>query len=205
MAARLSDVEGLGAVVALRAEDCSLSQLQRQSLAVMLVDSSSVRAEALANTLGLSASLTLASLTLRVVVYGLAQGDDETVLDFATVGAKGFVYSEATFAELSDTVIRVLEGQIRCPRKVAAALLHHFTSAARARVRFDVLNVLTPRQREAVILRLAGESNKLVAQRMGIELGTVKREIHDAYRTLEVRGIQEVAQLVNRDESRSAL
>jgi hypothetical protein len=110
MAARLSDVEGLGAVVALRAEDWSLSQLQRQSLAVMLVDSSSVRAEALANTLGLSASLTLASLTLRMVVYGLAQGDDETVLDFATVRAKGFVYSEATSAELSDTVIRVLVG-----------------------------------------------------------------------------------------------
>jgi hypothetical protein len=40
---------------------------------------------------------------------------------------------------------------------------------------------------------------------MGIEVGTVKREIHDAYRTLGVRGIQEVAQLVNRDESRSAL
>lgn len=205
IASRLSDVEGLGTVMPLRAEDCSPSQLQRQNLAVILVDSSSVRAPALVNTLGLTASLTLASLTLKLVVYGLAQGDDETVLDFAALGAKGFVFSDATFAELSDTVIRVLEGHIRCPRKVAVALLNHFTSSGRVRGRFDVLNVLTPRQREAVILRLAGESNKLVAQRMGIELGTVKREIHDAYRKLEVRSIQEVAQLVARDDSRSAV
>jgi DNA-binding NarL/FixJ family response regulator len=204
IAARLSDVEGLGTITSFRAEDCSPTQLQRQNLAVMLVDSSSVRARVLANTLGLTASITLASLTLRLVVYGLAHGDDETVLDFAALGARGFAFSDATFAELSDTVIRVLEGHIRCPRKVAAALLDHFSSAARVRGRFDVLNVLTPRQREAVILRLAGESNKLVAHRMGVELGTVKREIHDAYRKLEVRGIQELAQLLDRDDSRSA-
>lgn len=205
VAARLSDVEGLGTVTSLRSEDCSPSQLQRQKLAVIVVDSSSVRATVLANTLGLTASLTLASLALKLIVYGLAQDDDETVLEFAALGAKGFVFSDATFAELSDTVIRVLEGQIRCPRKVAVALLNHFASSARMRGRLEVLNVLTPRQKEAVMLRLAGESNKLVAERMGIELGTVKREIHDAYKKLEVRGIQEVAQLVDRSSSRSAL
>ena len=205
IAARLRDVEGLGTVVRFRVEDCSSSQLLRQNLAVMLVDSSSVRATVLANAFGLTASRTLASLTLKLVAYGLVEGDDDTVLDFAALGAKGFVYSDATFAELSETVIRVLEGQVRCPRRVAVALLDHYTSSARVRRRFDVLNVLTPRQREAIVLRLAGESNKLVAHRMGIELGTVKREIHDAYKKLQVRGLQEVAQLVDRNDSRAAL
>lgn len=198
---RLRSVAGLGRVEAVFLEQCTQPQVESLKLSILLVDSSTVSASALAESLGLHGSVTAAGLTLKLVAYGLAEGDEETLLDFAALGAKGFVFSDATFTQLSETLLRVIEGQVRCPRRVALALLDYFAASARVRTTLDVLNDLTPRQRQAMLLRIAGNSNKQVAHRMGIEIGTVKREIHDAYRKLGVHQIDEVLQLLRNDTS----
>lgn len=196
LAAGLAEAFGAHRVLSVRLEDCTRAQVCSLDLHAIVVDSSSVRPDALAHLFGVHESIVAARVAIKLIAYGLADGDEETVLDFATLGATGFLYSDATFSELRDTLRSVLDGQVRCPRKVTVSLLQHFSSSSQMRSRFAILRVLTPRQRQALLLRLAGKSNKLVASQMGVEVGTVKREIHDAYRKLSVHRLGEVARLV---------
>lgn len=66
----------------------------------------------------------------------------------------------------------------------------------RIRARLDLLEKLTPREREALVLRMGHESNKATAKRMGIQVATVKKELHSAYRKLGVRNAEEAARFV---------
>lgn len=51
----------------------------------------------------------------------------------------------------------------------------------------NMLDLLTPRQREAVVLRhLAGLSLRDVAEALDVAVGTVKSSLHAAYRTLRL-------------------
>lgn len=193
---RLRCIECLGTVTLARAEDCTQSQLERQRPAVLLVDSSSVPVTSLSDALGVPGSVTLAALALKLVAYGLAERDEESILEFASIGALGFVLCDATFEDLAETVLDVLSGQVRCPPKVAAALLRHFGTSARIKARLDTLGSLTPREREALVLAVAEQNNKMIAARMGIAVPTVRAELHSAYKKLGVRNRQEAARLV---------
>jgi DNA-binding NarL/FixJ family response regulator len=184
-------------VLAMRAADCTTAQIGGLDVRAIVVDSSSVRPDEVAHVLGVHESVAPARVAIKLIAYGLADGDEESVLDFAALGATGFLFCDATFSELCDTLRNVLSGQVRCPRSVSVSLLRHFSSSSQVRARFAILRSLTPRQRQALLLRLSGKSNKLVARSMGIEVGTVKREIHDAYKNLRVHRLDDVARLIN--------
>ena len=48
--------------------------------------------------------------------------------------------------------------------------------------------VLSPREREVVVLVARGWSNKRVARQLGLRVGTVKIHLHNIYRKLGVDG-----------------
>ena len=48
--------------------------------------------------------------------------------------------------------------------------------------------LLSPRQREVVVLVARGLSNKQVARLLGLRVGTVKIHLHNIYRKLDVDG-----------------
>lgn len=185
------------AVAVARIEDCSLSQLERLRPALLLVDASSVPATRLVDALGVNGSVILAHLATHLVVYGLAENDEAAVLDYAALGAKGFLLSDAAFEELRDAVCAVLAGEVRCPPKIAGVLLRTVGHAAKMRVRIETLGGLTRREREALLLCVAEQSYKQIASRMGIEEGTVKQHIHSAYRKLGVTSRRAAARLID--------
>ncbi len=196
VAARLRTLERLRNVTLARVEDCTQSQLERQRPALLLIDSSSVSVIPLVDALGVAGSVTVAGLALKLVAYGLAEGDEESILEFASLGALGFVLCDATFDELAKTAVDVLDGEVRCPPKVAETLLRHFGNSARIRARLDVLSPLSVREREALLLAIAKQDNKQIAARMGIEVTTVRTELHNAYRKLGVSGRDDATKLV---------
>ncbi len=202
LAASLAYDFGANRFQAVRVEDCTPAHIANLDLQAIVVDSSSVQRDTLVHVFGVHESIVAGRVAIKLIAYGLAEGDEEAVLDFASLGATGFLYSDATFAELGETLRSVLSGDVRCPRKVTVSLLRHYSSSSQLRSRVAVLRSLTPRQRQALVLRLSGKSNKLVAASMGIEVGTVKREIHDAYKKLRVHALADVARLIN-DETGS--
>jgi DNA-binding NarL/FixJ family response regulator len=59
-------------------------------------------------------------------------------------------------------------------------------SASKAEPKSCILDQLTPREREVALMLRAGESNKVVAQRMGVELSTVKTHLIQMFRKIGV-------------------
>jgi DNA-binding NarL/FixJ family response regulator len=196
LAAQLRALDRLPYVTLARAEDCAPSLRERQPADLLLVDSSSVPIGALILALGVEGAVMLADETLKLVAYGLSDGDEASITRLASLGALGFVACDATFDELAKTVQDVLAGEVRCPPSIAAVLVRHFGEAARLRARLEVLSPLSAREREALMLVVSGLEYKAIAARMAIAVDTVRAELHRAYSKLGVKGKIEARELI---------
>ena len=97
----------------------------------------------------------------------------EYLLDALKAGAAGYILKEASKSELLDAIHRVLRGETILNGDVAAALLHRLadsTSHAAGRP----VERLTPRERDVLQLLAAGDTNRVIASRLGVSAGTVK-------------------------------
>ena len=200
LADRLRGVERLKNVRLAQVEDCTQSQLGRVRPHLLLIDSSSVPIATLEQLLGTSAAVLLAEGVPdpRLVAYGLAVRDEESVLRLLSLGAMGFILSDAPFDALVETVLDVLAGQVRCPPEVARILIRRAGDLVRISAHVERFDGLTRREREALNLAMAGQQNKEIAARMGVTVATVRTELHSAYQKLGVESREDAARLVYR-------
>lgn len=148
----------------------------------------------LASTEGLEtlATVRAAVSSAPVVVFAVSDGDDE-ILGCAEAGVAGFVPRDGTLADLSRTVASVMRGEIVCPPRVVSALMRRMTRLAAQRTGpIDDIH-LTPREREVLVLIEQGLTNKEIAQRLSIEVRTVKNHVHNLLEKLRVRRRGEAA------------
>ena len=130
----------------------------------------------------------------RVVAYGV-QDEERQALRCAEAGVAAFVMGEATGQELAGTILGLSQGEFHCPPRAAAILVQRVSNLAQG-VREDYGHArLTPRERGIVTLIDEGLSNKEIANRLGIELSTVKNHVHRILEKLHVlRRTQAAAQ-----------
>lgn len=112
-------------------------------------------------------------------------------------GVHGYVPKGLGANELAAAIARVLGGQIyvppeiaerdAAPRQPAAATAPEDDSGSR------VLDLLTPRQREVLVLLVDGLSNKEIARKLRLGEGTVKIHMAALFRSLGVRNRQSAA------------
>ncbi|HEY3149790.1 MAG TPA: response regulator transcription factor [Dongiaceae bacterium] len=113
----------------------------------------------------------------RVIAYGV-QDEDQQALRCAEIGAAAFVMGEATGQELIGAILSLARGEFRCSPRVAAMLVRRVSALAQGLGEEPRQARLTPRERGIVALIDDGLSNKEIAQRLGIELSTVKNHVH---------------------------
>ena len=112
-------------------------------------------------------------------------GDGEQqILARAQAGVADFVPRTAALEDLAHTVTRVARGEAVCPQAGAGALLHCLSSATPRLATCS--EHLTPREREVLVLVEQGLSNKQIAQRLGIEVRTMKNHVHNLLEKLRV-------------------
>lgn len=128
---------------------------------------------------------------LKVLVFGVSEQEDE-VLRWAEAGAAGYAAREASPAELVATLRSVHRGELLCSPSIAASLMRRVASGPGRSVPAG-LHRLTRRERETVQLIAEGLTNRAIAERLGIELATVKNHVHRLLAKLQVRGRYEVA------------
>jgi two-component system, NarL family, nitrate/nitrite response regulator NarL len=121
---------------------------------------------------------------------------ERSVIDIAEAGVSGFVTSEASITDLIAAIESVAHGEALCPPSIVAALLLRLASLARDRQTNNAALALTDRERQIVSLIDAGLSNKQIAQRLRIELPTVKNHVHHILTKLGVQRRSEAAALV---------
>jgi DNA-binding NarL/FixJ family response regulator len=131
----------------------------------------------------------------RIVVLGV---DDEeaTVVACAEAGVVGYLPSDTTATELVDALERVGRGELVCPPRTVETLLRWLSRRA-DRPAHSLLNDLTRREREVVELIRLGLSNKQIAERLCIQVATVKSHVHSVLVKLNVERRAEVAALMH--------
>jgi two-component system nitrate/nitrite response regulator NarL len=128
----------------------------------------------------------IAALAPHVKIVALAMPDgDRHVIAGAEAGVAGYVTREASLDELVATVQSVANGEMPCSARVAAALARRLASVVSARAA-DPSGELTAREREVLQLMGDGHSNKEIAQRLCIEVATVKNHVHNILGKLQV-------------------
>jgi DNA-binding NarL/FixJ family response regulator len=125
------------------------------------------------------------SLEMRVIALGCPENDVETIA-CAEAGVSGFLTPEASISDLIATIHGASAGELLCSPKLAGVLLRRVTALAANRSGDVPASALTMRELQVVRLIDAGLSNKQIAQKLEIELSTVKHHVHHILEKLEV-------------------
>jgi DNA-binding NarL/FixJ family response regulator len=120
----------------------------------------------------------LAKAAPRGSIVALAMIEtEENVLAWAVAGVAGYVPSTASIGDLIDLIGQISRGEQSCPSRIVGRLLRSVgPSAARPPAQSTPL---TQREHEVYRLIGAGLSNKDIARRLGISLGTTKSHVHN--------------------------
>jgi two-component system nitrate/nitrite response regulator NarL len=129
---------------------------------------------------------------LRVIALGISELESD-VIRWAEAGIDGLVSRQASLDDLMATVDSVARGETLCSPRMTAALLRYVGTLARERQSPRTTSSLTAREREIAGLIDQGLSNKEIAQRLCIELATVKNHVHNLLEKLGVRRRGEAA------------
>lgn len=140
---------------------------------------------------GLSGQPALAMIRERMpdaTVVALS-GEEDPRLIRATIeeGASGFIPKTSTPGVMIGALRLVLAGGVYLPPQVLRADAAPAIAAGCAPVASaSVLESLTPRQLDALMLAIRGKSNKAIARDLGVSQGTVKQHLSAAFRVLGV-------------------
>jgi two-component system nitrate/nitrite response regulator NarL len=127
----------------------------------------------------------------RVVVFAMPE-DEREIVAYAEAGVAAYVTRDESIADLVAAVRSAERGEMRCSPVTAAILLRRVRLLAAEREHRQPERVtpapahLTPRELEIVALVDDGLSNKQIAQRLQIELPTVKNHVHHVLEKLQV-------------------
>jgi DNA-binding NarL/FixJ family response regulator len=127
-----------------------------------------------------------------VVAIGASEREDE-VIACAEAGVSGYLIRTESLADLHAMVNSAARGESRFSPRVAATLLRRVTSLAAERRSWTAPTRLTARELEILGLIDQGLSNKEIAQRLSIEVRTVKNHVHSILDKLQVRRRGEAA------------
>jgi DNA-binding NarL/FixJ family response regulator len=130
-----------------------------------------------------------------VIALGVAEVEDD-VLQCAEAGAAGYVTREASLEDLLAAVKSAARGELQCSPRMAGRLLRRLAALAADRQWSPAVARLTAREREIVRLIEANLSNKQIADRLGIEVATVKNHVHNLLEKLNLHRRTEVSRLL---------
>jgi two-component system, NarL family, nitrate/nitrite response regulator NarL len=122
--------------------------------------------------------------TPKVVALAVPDAEDE-VLACAAAGVSGYVTREDSLETMVAAIQSVARGELLCTPRMAAVLFDRVRTLMRDRPELGT-DELTPREREVLGLIGDGLSNKAIAQRLRIELPTVKNHVHNILEKLRV-------------------
>ncbi|MBI2460747.1 MAG: response regulator transcription factor [Candidatus Rokubacteria bacterium] len=129
-----------------------------------------------------------------------AEADEDRALKALEAGARGILSRGAGAEELSKAIRVVHDGQIWAGKRVVARLVEEL--AARFEVsraeQAQVVQRLSPREREIVQLAVGGLSTQEIADRLAISPATVKAHFTHIFQKLGVRDRLQLAALHHR-------
>lgn len=129
----------------------------------------------------------LSASSPRSRIISLAPEDSEVaILKLLEAGIAGFVPSGASEEDLVRTIEEAMRGELYLPPRITGALVARLKTPTSGRSEASPQPQLTPRESEIVGLLEQGLTNKEIASRLAVEVGTVKNHVHHILEKLSV-------------------
>jgi DNA-binding NarL/FixJ family response regulator len=137
---------------------------------------------------------------VRVVGMGLIPSQLD-IVEFVQAGAAGFILKDATIAEFLGTIRTIAQGIKVLPPLLTGSLFTHVIEHALRKGRGELKGAvrMTKREREIVALIADGLSNKEIAQRLNIEVYTVKSHVHNILEKLALQSRLQISAYVHNE------
>lgn len=141
---------------------------------------------------------------VRVLVMGVEE-KPQTILSYIEAGASGYVMEEVDIGQLVERIRAVHNNQAIVSPEMVMAFMARLNSLSKLCADTDslteLLEELTPREKEVLDLLGDGKSNQDIADSLCIEVGTVKNHVHSILKKLEVDSRYEAAALYDSKQS----
>jgi len=159
--------------------------------------------------LTLTKEITQSHPAIKVLVVGLPESKN-AVLQYVMAGASGYVLQDVTVDNLFKNIQAVQEDKALVSPSIAAALMSHVAElahmSARPYLEPSAYAELTPRELEVLELIGEGLTNQEIANKLFIEVGTVKNHVHNILKKLDVASREDAAAhlpFIQQDEDES--
>lgn len=117
--------------------------------------------------------------------------DWQKIFDSLRAGASGYLTKNTPLAEIKKAIETVRAGGSVMSPEIARKVMEHFSAPATLQKQTPD-SILTPKEREIVIGLVDGLSYKMIADRMGISIDTIRFHIKNIYKKLHVNSKAEV-------------
>ncbi|MCX6316306.1 MAG: response regulator transcription factor [Bacteroidetes bacterium] len=108
--------------------------------------------------------------------------NDENIFTALEAGASGYLLKKSTMPQIAEAIKELYEGGSPMSALIARKLVQRYQKP----VADATLNLLTPKEKEILLLLSEGLLYKEIADRLSIATGTVKQHIHHIYEKLHV-------------------
>lgn len=175
-----------------------VAELRARRPEVVLVDM------AMPESLGMVRVILNLAPEVKVVALSVAEIERD-VCACAEAGVAGYVPRQASLADLVAVLESAARGEALFSPRMAASLLSRVAALAATQPNGSPQMRLTPREREILRLLDEGLANKEIAQRLGIEVATVKNHVHNILEKFQVHRRGEAAARMRGSERWRAL
>lgn len=146
--------------------------------------------------LKLTAAISELAPSTKVLALGLTE-EKKRVLRYVEAGATGYILKDDSLDDLIATVHAAQDGKVFVSPEIAAAMIERLSDLAQifSNVENSISDAsdLTPRELEVLELIGKGLTNQQIAERLVIEIGTVKNHVHSILEKLNVSNRGEAA------------
>ncbi|MBK9982825.1 MAG: response regulator transcription factor [Saprospiraceae bacterium] len=119
--------------------------------------------------------------------------DNDSVFEAIRAGASGYLLKKTPHEKIHDAILDVLNGGAPMTSSIARKVLDLFPKTPS---RSEELDKLAPREQEVLNLLVTGHSYKMIAEKCGITLETVRSHIKHIYEKLQVHSATEAGSKV---------
>jgi two-component system, NarL family, nitrate/nitrite response regulator NarL len=192
IAASLEDEPDIRIVACVTTPEEALNAIHKNQVDIALVSTRLPDRGALS----LTRAITDVAPNTKVLALGLTE-EKTRVLRYVEAGAAGYILKDDSIEDLISIVRNVQDGKVFVSPQIAAAMMERLSELAQIFTGVDVGKAteagLTPRELE--VLELIGKdlSNQQVAEKLVIEIGTVKNHVHNILEKLNVSNREEAA------------
>jgi DNA-binding NarL/FixJ family response regulator len=119
--------------------------------------------------------------------------DNDSIFEAIQAGASGYLLKKTSPEKITEAIIDVLQGGAPMTSSIARKVLDHFPKHTSRHEDYDKL---APREQEVLNLLVTGHSYKMIADKCGITIETVRSHIKRIYEKLQVHSATEAASKV---------